>query len=302
MTPQDIPPGAVLVAVDGSDHAARAVTWGARHAHLSHRALVLMHATGIGEPLEFPPLGVSVTDYPPTAEDPDRDDGLVLEVAEERARTVLADGAIVRVSVRDDPRRALVTASARAELLVLGSRGRGVFGSLVLGSVSAAVARHADCPVAVVRGYDEVDSLTRVVVGVDATAESRRAVEHAYRFASLHRVPILVVHCYWDVVGILAGGSGAPADDPGATQLEVEVRELIVGLGEDYPDVQARVVLRHGLVDTVLAENALLGDVIVVGRHEAGSAAQFLARSVSTAVLERARSTVIVVPFGTKGH
>ncbi|WP_104106491.1 universal stress protein [Nocardioides sp. 616] len=299
MTPQDIPPGAVLVAVDGSEHAARAVTWGARQAHRSHRTLVLMHATGIGEPFEFPPFGASATDYPPRADDPDRDDGLVLEMAEERARTVLADSPIVRVSVRDDPRRALVAASSRAALLVLGSRGRGVVSSLVLGSVSAAVARHADCPVAVVRGHEEVDSLTRVVVGVDATAESRTAVEYAYRFASLHRVPILVVHCYWDVVGILAGGSDAAADDPAATQLEVEVRELIAGLAEDYPDVQARVVLRHGLVDTVLAENALLGDVIVVGRHEPGSAAQFLARSVSTAVLERARSTVIVVPTGT---
>ncbi|GAT71028.1 universal stress protein UspA [Planomonospora sphaerica] len=49
------------------------------------------------------------------------------------------------------PAAALVDASGRAALLVVGSRGLGAVGSLILGSVSRQVLHHARCPVAVVR-------------------------------------------------------------------------------------------------------------------------------------------------------
>jgi nucleotide-binding universal stress UspA family protein len=61
------------------------------------------------------------------------------------------DVAVQRVVERDRPSRVLVAESAHAQLLVVGSRGRGGVAGLVLGSVSHALVHRADCPVAIVR-------------------------------------------------------------------------------------------------------------------------------------------------------
>ena len=58
---------------------------------------------------------------------------------------------VTRVMAAPDPATALCSAAEGAELLVVGSRGRGGFASLLLGSVSRKVLQHASCPVAVVR-------------------------------------------------------------------------------------------------------------------------------------------------------
>ena len=54
------------------------------------------------------------------------------------------------VSVEGDPAVELVEQARDAELLVVGSRGRGATASLVLGSVSQSVAHHAPCPLVIV--------------------------------------------------------------------------------------------------------------------------------------------------------
>ncbi|ATY11838.1 universal stress protein [Amycolatopsis sp. AA4] len=56
-----------------------------------------------------------------------------------------------RKLVRDRPRQVLLEESERAQLMVVGTRGRGGFAGMLLGSTSQALIHHASCPVLVVR-------------------------------------------------------------------------------------------------------------------------------------------------------
>ena len=64
------------------------------------------------------------------------------------------DVAVRRHSVRRLPVEALVRQSENASLVVVGTRGRGGFGGLLLGSVSQGVMHRSQCPVAIVHGHE----------------------------------------------------------------------------------------------------------------------------------------------------
>ena len=99
---------------------------------------------------------------------------------------------------RRRPAAALVQEAETSELLVVGSRGRGGFAGLLLGSTSTSVAMHAACPVVVVRGIEDeaavpASSSRHVIVGVDGSKLSDAALEFAFHAASKRQVGLW--HC-----------------------------------------------------------------------------------------------------------
>jgi nucleotide-binding universal stress UspA family protein len=142
----------ILVGVDTSDASVEALRRAVDEARWRDATLELLYAFSPPEPIAgFPvPVERGTDKVDMDAEyDKARDhlatwlDDLRLETAGlEVEWTVVAD---------KRPSRALVDRSAEADLVVVGSRGRGGFAGLRLGSVSEQVARHAHCPVLIVR-------------------------------------------------------------------------------------------------------------------------------------------------------
>ncbi|MEO8698253.1 MAG: universal stress protein, partial [Acidimicrobiales bacterium] len=100
--------------------------------------------------------------------------------------------------VLDLAARALLDASARADVLVVGARGRGGFRGLLLGSVSQQCLHHATCPVTIVREglHDFGQAIARIVVGIDGSPTARRAFEWAVDTGRIHQSSVEVVHAW----------------------------------------------------------------------------------------------------------
>ena len=142
MTPAVADRGRVVVGVDGSDDAVRALAWAAGEARLRDATLVVVHAWSL------PAIALPyVTDATPIRDAA----GELVEAALRGAGVDAATDDVQVCVVTGSPAAAVLEMAEHADLVVVGSRGRDGFRGLLLGSVSHQVATHASCPVVVVR-------------------------------------------------------------------------------------------------------------------------------------------------------
>ncbi|HEU5127531.1 MAG TPA: universal stress protein [Glycomyces sp.] len=140
-------PGRIVVGVDGSPSSLEALRWALRQAKATGSSVEAVHAWQI--PVSYG-TAVAVVPGENFAESAQR-------ALEESVDDVLGGGDDVqvnRVAAQGLPAQVLIERSHDAELLVVGSRGRGGFKGLLLGSVSQHCVTHAHCPVVVLRPED----------------------------------------------------------------------------------------------------------------------------------------------------
>ena len=142
-------PPRIVVGVDGSASSLAALRWAVHQAELTGGTVDAVVAwqmpatmTGFG----FAPVAVADgSEMEQTAQ-------RVLDHAVSKVTSPEGGPAVRRLAVQGFPAPVLLGASARADLLVLGSRGHGGFSGALLGSVSQHCVRHARCPVVIIRG------------------------------------------------------------------------------------------------------------------------------------------------------
>lgn len=139
--------GTIVVGVDGSPESRAAVRWAIEEAQLRQAKLVVLHAWWAIA--EFDPSARGEGRTPEDDGDPARYVDAFVDETVPQARSAVEIQAVAVQGMSAS--EALLEAARDADLLVLGSRGLGGFGGLMLGSVSAQCVHHAACPVAIVR-------------------------------------------------------------------------------------------------------------------------------------------------------
>ena len=268
----------VLVGTDGSVAADAAVRWAATEAGRRAAPLHVVHAWVW--PLMRVPLGP----------EPGMPAGAGLQAQADRTLSeaaATAEAAVPGLTVTTSlvvgaANARLVAASHKAQLLVVGTRGFGGFGSLLLGSVSSSVVTHAACSTVVVRG--ETQSHGPVVVGVDEAGASRAAVEAAFAAAQRVGVGVLAVHAY------RTPGPLSMLEEMAGDVMVGELREA----REKYPEVQVTTHLGSQSPVHELVEASQGAQLVVIGATGSGSFASLGIGSTSVAVIRHAHCPVLV--------
>jgi nucleotide-binding universal stress UspA family protein len=190
------------------------------------------------------------------------------------------------------PTRMLLDVSDEAGLIVVGARDGGGFPAMLIGSVSAQVAAHARCPVAVVRPTNA--AATDVVVGIDGSTQSDRAIEIGLAEARRTGGTLIAVHSY-RLPPLAATYAPNPGIDVDAHRIAAEqVLDRALGDLDTRTDVTIERRLVPGPPARVLLETAVGAAVLVVGARGLGGFSGLVLGSVSQQVVRHAPGPVIV--------
>lgn len=209
------------------------------------------------------------------------------------------------VVVLDKPPVEAILAEARgAGAIVVGSRGHGALGRLLLGSVSRGVVRRATCSTLVVKGRPR--ELRRYVVGLDGSANARRAIDFVAELEPPRGGRVTLVRVLEPmrvgsiglmppaVRGRLAGEMTAARRE----QTQAAQRELTAAATTlQRTGWSVRSFIRWGVPVDELLSAARSGDahVLVVGARGTGGVARLLLGSVAESLLSQARVPVLLV-------
>jgi nucleotide-binding universal stress UspA family protein len=135
----------IVVGVDGSEGARRALRWAAKEAQLRGAVLDVVHTWHIPYVGASPYAAGTIdwSDLEPAAR-------ATLDHEITKLGQLAAGLQVTPLLVTGAPAQAITDAAKDADLVVVGSRGHGGFAGLLLGSVSQQVAHHATCPVVIV--------------------------------------------------------------------------------------------------------------------------------------------------------
>ena len=255
--------GRIVIGVDGSKSSLRALQWAADEAMRHGSSLDLLHAWKVPYSLHDDVENFDVAPFKADAR-------TILDDAIATLARLVPGAPACRSSLvhEDDAGVALLGAAEDAELLVVGSRGRGGFSGLLLGSVSRRCLAYAPCPVAVVPPGWEPDGDGRVVVGIDGSQPSYGALHWAVNEAVRRNARLDVVNAYHYHLPVAPFGVVVEVDrDELDKASRVLLEEMVDGALRRCearpPDVQ--LIASPSSAARALLETAEGADLLVVG-------------------------------------
>ena len=283
----------VLVGVDGSDDALRAVRWGAAEARRRRLPLRLVHAFAWVKDADFGASGATDQYRDVLLEHGHRN----LEAAAAVARGVAPELAVQQQLTIGYPVDVLGTEARRAAVAVLGDRGLSRIEGLLVGSTAMAMAAHAACPIVVVRGAETDPGRSAslpVVVGVDDSGTSEAAIEFALEAAAARGAPVVAVHACGETIIDTTFGRTLHWDVI-ESDVERELDHRLAGWSAKYSGVEIQRVVYRDRPARRLVEMSEDAQLVVVGSRGRGEFAGLVLGSVGNALVHRAGCPVAIV-------
>ena len=279
----------ISVGYDGSAPSSEAVSWAAAEANIRGASLRIITC------FEVPFSGEAIGGWAATEAH-----ASLLEAS----RNVLADlkdavaetypGLEIITEATAGPAGFVLADGADADdMIVVGASSHHGAGAFWLGSTPRYVVRHSPCPVVVVRGAGSRGRPDRVVVGVDGSLASVRALQMAGQEADLHQVGLVIVHG-WLYPYLPVDSASSQARDllniDAACLLDRSVESARKRFAADVSGVLVESGPAVALLDTVRD-----GDLLVVGSRGRGALAANLFGSTANTVLDRCAVPVVVL-------
>lgn len=280
----------IVVAGDGSEDAAAAVRAAADLARIAHAELHAVHA--------WQPSLVALPGEAGENAAEERAQAIVERMID-MARAAGAGDVIGHLRTGRAAEQILATADeVGADLIVVGSRGLGAVQRTVVGSVSESVVHHSIRPVLVLRAVPGAWPPAHVVIGDDASADSRKAGEMAVRLARVFGTDAIVVRALSTLPRMLDGDVDSDAHvvddalDVAESSLASRARELEPLMGS-RPGVRVAIDDPAAALVSVAADSAEPA-LIAVGTRGLGALQRWRFGSVSTDVLRSAPGAVLI--------
>lgn len=287
----------VLVGVDGSPTSAAALAWGLEVAAARGAAVEALHVwrwdrTILGMIAPDTPVGLAVG---------------AKHAVEAELEKALADRPPGSLAVpawthtaEGDAAEELLQHARSADLLVLGRHGQSAWQRRLvgptLGSVAGICLNRSTTPVAVVPPEVRPLPPDRVVVGIDGSGPSVRALRWAVRHAELVGRPVVAV-LSWQLTSLPSPPTTRDSWVPPLEDWEELGRSLLDETVAKVPDSDAvQQVLLHRPAAAGLLETVGPDDLLVLGERGRGGFTRLLLGSVSRQCVEHAPCPVVVVP------
>jgi nucleotide-binding universal stress UspA family protein len=276
----------VVAATDGSEESLRAVEWAAKEATLHGAPLRIVSAAEVLSGMHERHDEAQVA----TVADVLRQESdQWLATAAQRATAAAPELLIDTDQLSGPIAQAVADSGNGASMLVVGSRGRGAFAAMVLGSVSRYTATNAPCPVVVVR--DQTPAPHRQIgVGIRDADTSADTLAFAFEEAALRKANLTAIYAWHSRFTT----HGIPDFAESAAE---QLTALLASWRDKYPGVEVSQHVVQGHPGRVLAGLSAQSDLIVVGRHDPNAPGPQGAGTVTHALLNHAHGPVATVPL-----
>ena len=291
---------ALVVGVDGSEGRRAALIWSAQEAHRRQLPLRIVAAAGLDAVM---PATASESFWRHLSAYQESWANDVVTDSADLARQTAPVEPQTAVYLKETAAIALQREAESAGLLVVGSRGQGAAIASRLGSTAIVLTQQASCPVVVVPsasgGPFDVETGGDVVVGVDGSQTSQRAVEFAFAEAALRNTGLKAVHAWtlpWLRSTLSIRHEVVTVTRPALQQEAAAVlSESLAEIRQKHPAVPVVEQVVEERPAVALVEASHDAPMLVVGSRGRGGISGLLLGSVSQAVLHQAHCPVAVI-------